>query len=271
MQEELLANEILKPKKLIQISISKFIIRCSILSLIITVFVFLLIFFVNYNQESIDEDSLQSGYRIYNLKGDIVNTWISWKIPEGTLFHIHLSESPYTTEERIDAILQVMMSDELISISNKELHKAPVGDVDYYLGWNGALNSIDAATKFPIPKEIHAHINDKRDGNVTINLKKEPHPEGYAGFTKSIADETNNQILKSEITIYDIENLSIPNLKTILRHELGHAFGLAHSTDPDDLMHPIILTGYPFISPCVISSITELYDGSQKTEVVCET
>jgi len=261
----------LEPKKLIRISGPKLIVRFSILSILAGVFIFVMLFLTNYSQESINDNSLQSGYRIYNLKGDTVDTWISWKIPENTLFHVHLSVSRYNTEERIDAIQQVIMSEELISISNKELHKAPVGDVTYYLGWNGALNSIDTVTKFPIPKKIHAHINDKGDGNVTINLKKEPHPEGYAGFTKSIADESNNQILKSEISIYNIENLSIPNLKTILRHELGHAFGLAHSTDPDDLMHPTIQTGYPFVSPCILVAITDLYDGSQKSEVVCET
>ncbi|MEX1053959.1 MAG: matrixin family metalloprotease, partial [Nitrosopumilaceae archaeon] len=50
----------------------------------------------------------------------------------------------------------------------------------------------------------------------------------------------------------------------------GHAFGLAHSSATEDLMHPVIQTEYPYISQCDIDTIKSLYDGNKKSEVICE-
>lgn len=55
----------------------------------------------------------------------------------------------------------------------------------------------------------------------------------------------------------------------MIRHEFGHAIGLAHSTDDNDLMHAIIKTDYPYVSPCDVDAIQELYDGKEQSSVVC--
>jgi len=60
-------------------------------------------------------------------------------------------------------------------------------------------------------------------------------------------------------------------LETIVRHELGHALGLAHSTATEDLMYPIIKTNFPYISECDVSAMEKLYDGANTSEVICET
>ena len=77
-------------------------------------------------------------------------------------------------------------------------------------------------------------------------------------------------MVKSTITIYEIDNLSDDLLSAILRHEIGHALGLAHSTAPEDLMAPTIQTDYPYISQCDIDAIISLYNGNQKSQVICE-
>ena len=59
-------------------------------------------------------------------------------------------------------------------------------------------------------------------------------------------------------------------LETVTRHELGHALGLAHSTDPEDLMYPIIETNFPYASECDVDAMISLYDGGNTSEVVCE-
>ena len=60
-----------------------------------------------------------------------------------------------------------------------------------------------------------------------------------------------------------------PSPSAIVRHEFGHAMGLAHSTAPEDLMHATIETDYPYVSPCDINAVTALYDGSDSSQVIC--
>ncbi len=68
------------------------------------------------------------------------------------------------------------------------------------MGWVGALESIsELDTKYYIPSEIQVIKSTEGEGNITILLTDEVNGDGYSGFTKSIADETQNQILKSEI------------------------------------------------------------------------
>ena len=57
---------------------------------------------------------------------------------------------------------------------------------------------------------------------------------GYTGYTKSVVD--GNEILKSFITIYDVNNLSEEELGTILRHEFGHALRLNSNEKFNNLM-----------------------------------
>jgi len=214
---------------------------------------------------------MTSGHVIQNLKGDTVDTWIAWNIPsQADIFHVHLQDSPELSQPMIQATIDVIMSNETILIDDSKLHKGPEGTSSrYYSGWYGALNSINTDTELHIPKNLHFHATEKGDGDIVINLKDYVNSDGYSGFTNSIVDESNHQVLKSTITIYDTDSLSIEQYKTILRHELGHGFGLAHSTAPEDLMYHVIETDYPYISGCNIDAITELYD-SQKSQVVCE-
>ena len=91
---------------------------------------------------------------------------------------------------------------------------------------------------------------------------------GFSGYTRSVLD--NGEILKSYITIYNVDELEASELATILRHEFGHALGLGHSTDPEDLMAPTILTDFPYISECNVDAMVLLYDGNESSQAVCE-
>jgi hypothetical protein len=225
-----------------------------------------------FSFESADDDNpLTSNYVIHNLKGDVVDTWLTWRILDGDLFHVHVVKNQFLTEEFLQAAFEVIMSDDSLDIDDSLLHKGPQGQSSkYYVGWRGALQSISEETFFPIPKNIHFNTTEKGDGDILIRLTNRASPDGYSGYTTSIVDEEDNQILKSTITIYDADKLSVEEFKTILRHELGHGFGLAHSTAPEDLMYPVIETNYPYVSDCDLDAIGSLYDGSQKSTVVCE-
>lgn len=61
-------------------------------------------------------------------------------------------------------------------------------------------------------------------------------------------------------TIYMGRKLTSVNSK--ITDVFEHGLGLAHSTDPGDLMFPEIATSYPYISECVINALVFLYDGA---------
>lgn len=79
-----------------------------------------------------------------------------------------------------------------------------------------------------------------------------------------------NRILKSHITIYEVDTISEEQLAALTRHELGHALGLPHFSFSHDLMYNVIETDYPFISACDIDAVVALYDGKELGELVCE-
>jgi len=217
-----------------------------------------------------DTGSVTSGYVVQNLKGDTIDTWLSWRLVEGDIMHVNIVNG-HKFPEKVEIIKNTILSTETIEIDNLLLHKGPKGTTSvYYLGWAGALEkSSDTPTSLFIPTKFDVTESTSGAGDITIRLSTDSSGDGYAGWTKSIADETQNQILKSEITIYDIDKTSKSQLETITRHEFGHALGLAHSTAPEDLMYPEITTEFPYISDCDLDAITLLYDGGKSSQVVC--
>ena len=248
----------------------RLILYCSVL-LLATFIVSVGIFAYVENSTNNKVPYLNSQYQIFNLRGDVIDTWLTWRIVKGDPFHVNLYDSELITDEIIDGISDVVMSLETVDIDDSLLHKGPVGKSStYYKGWNGALNSISSDTFFPLPYSLQFHVTDRDEGQILIKLTEKSSPDGYSGYTTSLVDQSTNQILKSTITIYNADKLSIEELKTMVRHELGHGFGLAHSSAPEDLMHQEIKTEYPYISDCDISAIENLYDNSQESRVVCK-
>ena len=215
--------------------------------------------------------NIQSGYVIQNLRGDIIDTWLSWRLIDGSILNVNLIDGQ-KYPDKSEIVRTVLLSEESIEIDDSLLHKGPKGFTStYYVGWAGALaDAAKSPTELYIPHKFNLIESQKGEGEITIKLTNMKNGDGYSGYTKSIADDVQNQILKSEITIFEVDKLSKAQFETILRHELGHALGLAHSTATEDLMHPTIETNYPYISQCNIDAMISLYDGGKKSEVVCE-
>ncbi|MFQ5781906.1 MAG: matrixin family metalloprotease [Nitrosopumilus sp.] len=217
--------------------------------------------------------SMKSGYLIQNLRGDTIDTYLSWRLVEGDTLHINILNHGQLDAESIDVVKNVILSTDVIEVDDSLVHKGPKGNISpMYVGWKGALFAASAVdTSLNIPVNFEVIESNTGEGDITITLTNQKNADGFSGWTNSIADESQNQILKSKITIFDVDSLSKSQLETIVRHEMGHALGLAHSTAPEDLMHPTVETNFPYISNCDIDAIQLLYDGGKTSQVVCET
>ena len=211
-----------------------------------------------------------SNYVIQNLQGDTINTWIAWRLTTGQVLHIDIENDANLSQEKINAIKDAILSTQTVTLDDSLLHKGPPGTSSvYYKGWEGALTAAYAqTTKFYLPQKFELSESSGGAGEILIKLTNDENPDGLSGYTKSLAD--GNQILKTTITIYNANQLSANQLGAITRHEFGHAMGLAHSSAPEDLMHATIQTDYPYISGCDIYAIKGLYNGNEKSQVVCQ-
>ena len=241
------------------------------IAIITTGYSLLVVDLVGYQYRITDLGEIKSGYIIQNLRGDTIDTWLSWRLVDGSMINVNLIDGE-KYPDKAEIVRTVLLSEKVIEVDNSLLHKGLKGTSStYYVGWTGALASASKKpTEFYIPSKFNLIESSKGEGDITIRLTSQSNGDGYSGYTKSIADDAQNQILKSEITIYEVDKLSKAQFETILRHEFGHALGLAHSTATEDLMYPTITTDYPYISSCDIDAIVLLYDGGKKSEVTCE-
>jgi len=247
--------------------------RLTFLGILITIPILLVSVFssdLNSSFVASDNDAMKSGYLIQNLRGDTAETWVSWNLtPNKSLTFTILGES-LVSPEKISEIKDVVLSEKSLQIDNSLLHKGLKGTSStYYVGWAGAMKQASQnPTKMVVPQNFEYVSSEKGAADITIKLVSQRSGDGYSGYTQSTVDK--NQILKSTISIYNVEELSTSQITTIVRHEFGHAIGLAHTTATEELMAPTITTDYPYISPCTVHAIEKLYDGNQKSEVVCE-
>lgn len=213
--------------------------------------------------------SFKSGYFVENLRGDTITTWKSWRLVDTTMT-VNIIAPNNIPREKIEVVANAINSMEALEIDNSITHKAPSGATLYYLGWKGALNDIatKTQTKYQLPLDFRIIKSNDGQGDIIITLSNLRDTDGYTGFTKSVVE--GNEILKSFITIYDTVNLTDDQLATITRHEFGHALGLGHSTAPEDLMAPTIDMTSPYISPCNIQGLVDLYNGAEQGETICE-
>lgn len=218
-------------------------------------------------ENSNELNPLKSKYVIENLRGYKVGTDKFWKIMSDQPLYVNIKNDANLSEEKLQIVKDAILSTEVFKIDDVFLNNGQKGSSMYYHGWKEALSSIDMETKNPIPKNFEIISPGNSAGEIIISLSKVKDTDGVAGMAKNLVD--GDQILKSEITIFDSTSLSNNELSKILRHEFGHALGLVHASSPQDLMFPQIQTNLPFISECNMKAIAFLYDENVNSEVIC--
>jgi hypothetical protein len=222
---------------------------------------------VSIIEENAQTKPLKTQYLVQNLKGDAMETFYAWE-PRDKI-EIYIVDEDNISKEKIDAIKRAIVSTDIYEIDSSLVFKGDEGEFTYYwVGWKGAADHIREVRGIENPLEII--FTDKDNADVTITLTNSKDGNGNSGVTNSLVNDAERTILRSDVIIYEADQLSAELLEIIIRHEFGHVAGLAHSTAPEDLMYPVIQTPAPYISECDVQALLHLYTGGKTSQVICE-
>ncbi|MGH9999496.1 MAG: matrixin family metalloprotease [Nitrosopumilaceae archaeon] len=192
-----------------------------------------------------------------NAKGSeliTINTFLPWKTLDKILQVSVIKETP-------------LSPDQILSVKKAITGFGTVkyDDTKRYVSWQEALKTTEYKTKIFMPT-IEIVVDNNKEADLTITITDSKNADGSSGYTTHVVED--NMIVKSNITIYDINNMSGKQISSITRHEFGHALGLGHSDSPEDLMYEIIQVA-SYVTDCDVDSLLALYDGNVKSVSQC--
>ena len=159
----------------------------------------------------------------------------------------------------VDKINVVINSDFDTDVQKVDIVKSVIEsksrEENYFYGWNDAISYISEKEVKQIP--LFNIVNNTQEPDVIIFLTEKKHHHMMSGFTKYIF--SNQTIQKAHVTLYDFDELNEQEVEILTRHELGHVIGLGHTTNPFDLMSPILSLHYDLISMFDLITLSKIY------------
>lgn len=179
----------------------------------------------------------------YNHKWDEL---AAWKEVKNNEIQVLIIRDANVSQKHVDIVEDTINSKE-VNNSGKKL----------FQGWNEGIKQISESHGVTIPT---LHVQSKLDSQDTIiiYLMDKIDTSGYDGYTNLYYDENGN-IEKAFVKIFNVDELNENQLKTIVRHELGHALGLGHTNEKNDLMQSIIDMRHTAISLLDLQALARIY------------
>jgi hypothetical protein len=230
-----------------------------------------LLFYMFQNTAPTGVDLMSGRFVVEDLNGKKIDTWAVWNLVKDEPLHVSIINSNLLSAEKINAIKNAILSEETITVSNSDLGISPPDDQSvYYKGWTGALQTLDDGnTAIYLPKVFEIEESVTPSGEIWIVLSKDAPIGNDLSNTRSIADGENHQILKSIITIHDIESLNDEEIAAITRHEFGHALGLYSSETNDKFLYHTSNSHVAYILECNAIDLISLYNENPSSNTAC--
>lgn len=174
------------------------------------------------------------------------NELSSWKDVQDNIIPVLIIRDAKVSENQVDIVEDAINSKE-VKNSGRTL----------FLGWNEGIKEISKSFGVKVPT---LEIQHKLEGTeaIIIHLTSRTNAAGFNGYTNLFYD-TNGNIQKAMVTIYNTDELNKTQLESIIRHEIGHALGLGHTNVENDLMQSTINMNFNAISLLDLQALAYIY------------